>query len=61
MNIEADIERICQMYLNNLSSIKTCLPSFNVENRHYDKLIDQYQVKTTRSQLYVMDTQLESD
>jgi len=51
MNIDADIFRLCQMYLKNLNQLKKSLPSLNVENRHYEKEIQQYAVPTNRANL----------
>ena len=39
MNIENDIARLCQMYLNNVNKLKISLPSRHVENRMYEKLV----------------------
>lgn len=45
------------MYLKNLNSLKKSLPSRNVENRHYEKHIQQYSVLSNRAHLYMIDYQ----
>lgn len=54
MNIDADIFRLCQMYLKNLNQLKKSLPSLNVENRHYEKEIQQYAVPTNRANVNLL-------
>jgi hypothetical protein len=47
------------MYLKNLNQLKKSLPSLNVENRHYEKEIQQYAVPTNRANvnLFMVDYQ----
>lgn len=39
MDIEADIQRLAQMYIETLNKLKVSLPSKNVEDRFYIKKV----------------------
>lgn len=51
MSLEADISRLCRMYLTNLTNIKASLPSYNVEARTYTRKVKQYSVSTAKAHL----------
>lgn len=46
MSVEADIARLCKMQLNALTKLKLSLPSDSVENRQYQKSVQQYSLST---------------
>lgn len=54
MSLEADITRLCKMYLNNLANLKISLPSENVEWRHYLKFVKQFSVSAAKSHLHYL-------
>jgi hypothetical protein len=39
------------MYLNNINKLKISLPSQHVENRHFEKVVQQYSVSTNKQDI----------
>ena len=49
MDVEADILRLAQMYIESVNKLKVSMPSKNVEDRFFTKQVQLYRITTSKN------------